>query len=176
MARKSATQVKAVKKDAGMTEEKKMQLLEEEWKRAKDTFIAGLEVEMRIALRHDKCMNAGSIADNCGFDSNTPEGREFAKELCRYSLTVYEKIHEIATGFEMKDFMKVECPDLFEDLMPYVDDWTSNEAKAQNHIRYIIVMAYGNNMVRMHNVMVKKMQELGIEPEDAASGQAMEDE
>ena len=159
MAKKSASQMKVVKDKK--TEEEKWEEMRSVFEDAKWTFIETVKVQVNAARRVDNYLNLRELAMKFGH-----EGDEigFIKELQAGSVKMYENIQKIAEGFRFEDFTMETVPDLFEGIMPKVEDITDNDSQIVAAIGFMSITPYGNNLIQMHNLMMQEMERRGLTP------------
>lgn len=163
MARKSAAAAKPkAQKPVELTEEQKWEQLEKVFEDAKFTYIETVKVQVKSAQRVDNYLNIRELFDKMKVEASIQR----VKDMQKISVQTYEKVLGIAEGFEFDRFVKAECPDPFEDIMPQVADIVVEADEVAAAIRYMSVVPYGNNLVQMHNLIMQEMAKLGLEPKE----------
>lgn len=164
MARKSAASAKPkVVKAPEKTEEQKWEELEKIFEDAKWTYIETVKVQVKAAKRVDNYLNLRELAMKFDFAG---DDIKFIKELQSGSVKVYEQVQAIAESFKFEDFTREQVPDLFEELMPQVDDIVDNASQLIAAIAFMSITPYGNNLIQMHNLIMQEMNKLGLKPKE----------
>lgn len=152
--KKSAAQFKPVAKHA----KEQLRPIDEVFAEAKDMFKMTVDTQVKTAHRIDNLLNIRDLAINFwGKDEVSRRGMAYLKMLQDESIKAYEDVSKRVDDFELDEFAKEEIKDYFEDIIPKVDDISTEDELIVAAIKFLSVQPYGSKLIQMHKLIQEEL-------------------